>query len=221
MIASSVVPATRLGICTTEPIRLAGLCSVFEGHSIIQAEFGDLRILLADPSMQYVVLDLCGSVGWLEIVAMVRRARPDIRQIVLGPVVSDELIVRAIHAGTRAYLNANAGPLAVRQAVEAVLQGTIWAPRRLLSLLIDRLLQDVQPSVPMTPPTLSPREQQVLSLIMIARSNREIAQELGIEERTVKAYVASLLRKTGMDNRVSLSVQATQISLRESRRLSF
>jgi len=44
--------------------------------------------------------------------------------------------------------------------------------------------------------------------------------ELGIEERTVKAYVASLMRKTGMDNRVSLSVQATQVSMREQRSLT-
>jgi DNA-binding NarL/FixJ family response regulator len=57
----------------------------------------------------------------------------------------------------------------------------------------------------------------VLDLIMTACSNREIASELGIEERTVKAYVASLMRKTGADNRVSLSVQATQNMMREQR----
>ena len=57
----------------------------------------------------------------------------------------------------------------------------------------------------------------MLDLIMTARSNREIGEELGIEERTVKAYVASLMRKTGTDNRVALSVQATQDSLRDTR----
>jgi len=54
---------------------------------------------------------------------------------------------------------------------------------------------------------------------MNACSNREIADQLGIEERTVKSYVASLMRKTGVDNRVSLSVRATQDSLREQRSL--
>jgi DNA-binding NarL/FixJ family response regulator len=56
---------------------------------------------------------------------------------------------------------------------------------------------------------------------MTASSNREIAEELGIEERTVKAYVASLMRKSGVDNRVSLSVQATQESMRGKQRSSF
>ena len=101
--------------------------------------------------------------------------------------------------------------------MESVIQGSIWAPRRLLTVLIDRLLsQQVGTATPASP-TLSPRERQVLDLIMSARSNREIASQLGIEERTVKAYVASLLRKTGAENRVSLSVLATQESFREQR----
>ncbi len=87
------------------------------------------------------------------------------------------------------------------------------ASRRLLSMLVDRLLNQVGPIHPPTPPVFSPRERQVLDLIMTACSNREIATELGIEERTVKAYVSSLMRKTGVDNRVLLSVQATQNSM--------
>jgi len=46
-------------------------------------------------------------------------------------------------------------------------------------------------------PRLTARERQVMDLILLARSNREIARELGIEERTVKAHVGRLMRKTG------------------------
>jgi DNA-binding NarL/FixJ family response regulator len=97
------------------------------------------------------------------------------------------------------------------------MHGGIWAPRRLLSRLIDQLLDQSTASVSLAPAILSPRERQVLDLIMTARSNRAIGEELGIEERTVKAYVASLMRKTGTDNRVALSVQATQVSMRDNR----
>jgi DNA-binding NarL/FixJ family response regulator len=48
----------------------------------------------------------------------------------------------------------------------------------------------------------------VLELILLARSNREIAHQLGIEERTVKAHVGRLMRKTGADNRIKLSMRA-------------
>ena len=45
-------------------------------------------------------------------------------------------------------------------------------------------------------------------MILLARSNREIAHQLGIEERTVKAHVGRLMRKTGADNRVELTMRA-------------
>jgi len=93
-----------------------------------------------------------------------------------------------------------------------VTSGSIWAPRRLLSRLIDRLLK--VPAVRLAAnPHLTERERQVLELILLARSNREIAVELGIEERTVKSYVGRLMRKTGADNRIKLSVSALSQSL--------
>ncbi len=60
---------------------------------------------------------------------------------------------------------------------------------------------------------MTDRERQVLELILQARSNREIAHQLGIEERTVKAHVGRLMRKTGADNRIDLSMRALNRSL--------
>jgi len=96
----------------------------------------------------------------------------------------------------------------VRQAIEVVTGGSIWAPRRLLSKLIDRLLKVPDSSLTSGAPHLTMREKQVLDLILMARSNREIARQLGIEERTVKAHVGRLMRKTGADNRIELTMCA-------------
>ena len=209
----------RVGIVSSESIRLAGLMSALDQHTSVEVVQGELESFLSDLSIRHLILDAGNSASWMEMQYMVRRIRPDIRQIVLGPAGDEELILRSITAGARAYLDASCGPLAVRQAVEAVIAGTIWAPRRLLTILIDRLLSHTGPHVPVQAPVLSPRERQVLDLIMTARSNREIALELGIEERTVKAYVANLLRKTGSENRVTLSVQAVQGSRRDQNRI--
>jgi len=205
---------TLLGLTSTEPLRLAGLESVFRDHPSIGIAVGDLDRLLLDCGIGSLILDVSDQSKWMEVQLSVRSARPDIKLIVLGPAGDEELALRSIAAGARAYLDRNSGPLAVRQAVEAVLQGFIWAPRRQLSMLIDRLMSQKEALAPVAVPTFSRRERQVLDLIMKACSNREIAEELGIEERTVKAYVASLLRKTGVDNRVLLSVRATRDSLR-------
>jgi len=92
-------------------------------------------------------------------------------------------------------------------AIEVVTSGSIWAPRRLLSKLIDRLLKVPDSSLTNGNPRLTDREHQVLDLILQARSNREIARHLGIEERTVKAHVGRLMRKAGADNRIELSMR--------------
>jgi DNA-binding NarL/FixJ family response regulator len=208
---------TPVGIVSAEPIRCAGLESAFENHASISAVAGDLDAVLMDSSLRYLILDLGTDSAWAGMQSRIRSARPDMRLMIVGPGGNDELILTSIGAGARGYLDSNSSPLAVRRAMETVIRGVIWAPRRLLTLLIDRSMKP--DAVRMVPgaPNYSPRERQVLDLLMTACTYREIAAELGIEERTVKAYASSLMRKAGVDNRVSLSVQATQHSFREQR----
>jgi DNA-binding NarL/FixJ family response regulator len=199
-----------------EPIRLEGLSSIFEqhpepGHSPLVAVIGSLEELLANPDVDYLLVDLNSSSGDLATLESVRRARPGLRLIVIGPEGNDELVQDAIIAGARAYLDSAAAPESIRMAIEVVVSGSIWAPRRLLSALIDRLL--AQPETVHVQPPVTARERQVLDLILLAQSNREIAHQLGIEERTVKAHVGRLMRKTGADNRIELSMKALNAEL--------
>jgi DNA-binding NarL/FixJ family response regulator len=208
----------RIGILAVEPIRVAGLVSIFDqpeqpGQAQLVPVIDSLQELSGASDIEYVVVDLHSSGGSLEILETVRLTRPDVRLIVIGPEGDEELVFKSIIAGARAYLGFSAGPESVRQAIEAVTSGSIWAPRKLLSRLIDRLLND-RVAIRTTPhPQLTPREEQVLKLILLANSTREIARQLGIEQRTVKAYIARLMRKTGADNRVKLSVSAVSRSL--------
>ena len=208
-----------IGVLADEPIRIAGLASIFEqpeGQDQIQLipVFGRLDTLLDDPRLDYLLLDLNISMPGVETMIAVRRNRPALRMIVIGPEGNDEIVMESIIAGARAYLDLTAEPETLRQAIEVVTTGSIWAPRRILTKLIDRLL-----ATPEATPSgsgniyLTVRERQVLDLILAARPNREIARELGIEERTVKAHVASLMRKTGSENRIELSMRAINLSL--------
>jgi DNA-binding NarL/FixJ family response regulator len=208
----------RIGILAVEPIREAGLASIFDQpaqprHAQLVPVIGSLQELVGASDIEYVVVDLDSSEGRLEILETVCITRPDVRLIVIGPEGDDEMVLKAIVAGARAYLGFSASPKLVRQAIEVVISGSIWAPRQLLSRLIDRLLL-VPPAKRVAPNTqLTPREVRVLKLILSANSTREIARKLGIEQRTVKAYIARLMRKTGADNRVKLSVSAISHSL--------
>ena len=165
-----------------------------------------MKELLAKATLKYLVVDMHSSASGLKALEAIRRARPDIRLIVIGPEGNDELVLKSIIAGARAYLGLSAGTETVRSAIEVVTDGSIWAPRRLLSRLIDRLLKTPEPNLVEVAPQLTIRERQVLELILKARSNREIASQLGIEERTVRAHLARLMRKAGVDNRIKLSM---------------
>jgi DNA-binding NarL/FixJ family response regulator len=204
----------RIGLPAGEPIRLEGLRTIFEerpapGQPELVPLEASLEELLANADLDYLVIDLNADSEGLKTLEAVRRARPNIRQIVIGPEHNDELVLEAITAGARAYLDSGASPHVVRLAIDVVVSGSIWAPRRLLSRLIDRLLGVAEGGNPnLGQLQLTDRERQVLELILLARSNREIAQELGIEERTVKAHVGRLMRKTGAENRIELSIMA-------------
>jgi DNA-binding NarL/FixJ family response regulator len=221
-VSSTTLPeAIRIGVFAGEAIRLAGLVSIFDqasapGQPQLVPVVGALQELLSDPRLEFLVVDLNSSTGGLETLELVRRSRPGIRQIVIGPENQDELVLESIVAGARAYLASSAGPETVRQAIDVVVSGSIWAPRRLLSKLIDRLLLGGAPvSADTNVPSivLTEREREVLELVVRARTNREIASLLEIEERTVKSYIARLMRKTGAETRIDLIMRAYHLSL--------
>ena len=219
MTSRSAVPRPiRIGILAVEPIRVAGLASIFDlpaqpGQAQLVPVIASLQELIDASDIEYAVVDLHSSEGSLGILEAVRITRPDLRLIVIGPEGDDELVLRAVIAGARAYLGLSAGPEMVRKAIDVVTSGSIWAPRKLLSRLIDQLLH-VPSAAPVVPkPQLTLREEQVLKLLLKAQSTREIARQLGIEQRTVKSYIARLMRKTGADNRIKLSVSAMSHSL--------
>lgn len=213
----------RIGVLAGEPIRLEGLASVFDQKPLkdeaqLVPVVGALDALVSNESIDYLVVDLHSSADRLHLLDDIRTGRPDLKLIVIGPEGNDALIMDAIIAGARAYLDTTASPRTVREAINVVIAGSIWAPRRLLSLLIDRLLSGAEGGLASGFPRLTARERQVLDLILLARSNREIATELGIEERTVKAHVGRLMRKTGAENRIELSMRAVHGAVSPQRR---
>lgn len=219
MTSSKRSPDTiRIGVAADEPIRVAGLASIFDqpaqdGHCRLVPVIAHLSKLLALADIKYIVVDIHSASGGFEALETIRRVRPDVRSIVIGPDGDDELVLSAIIAGARGYLGPTAGPELVRSAVDVVTAGSIWAPRALLCRVIDRLLSVPGVSQAIANKQLTKRERDVLELILGARSTREIASQLGIEQRTVKAYVGRLMRKTGADNRIKLSMSALGRSL--------
>jgi DNA-binding NarL/FixJ family response regulator len=200
-------PRLRVALLEAEPIRVQGFVTLFQDHPRIEFVVFELAQFLADQEFKLALVGLHGDHLPLPLVATIHGMRPDVRLIVMGPDADDEVILQAVTAGAKAYLEASATPQQVEQAIEIVSQGSIWAPRRVLSIFVDRATRSSRVATPAFT-QFTARETEVLKLLVNARSNREIARTMGIEERTVKAHVAKLMRKVGVENRIALSIYA-------------
>lgn len=136
------------------------------------------------------------------------------RVIVLTSFLDDERLLPAIEAGAAGYLLKNSQPAELARAIraanagEAVIDPT--AAARLLTALSDP--DHRRPTAPALE-QLTKREREVLELIAGGRSNKRIALELGISEKTVKAHVGRVLAKLDVSDRTQAAVLAVENGL--------
>jgi DNA-binding NarL/FixJ family response regulator len=202
----------RVGLFAVEPIRRTGLRAILEEMRGIKLVDGDLKDLLAAEPLDIAVISLMVQTETLTTIERLRAAMPAIRIIVMSEDGDDERVISVIMAGAKGFLPDTATPNEAAQAIELVASGSIWAPRKTLSMLVDRMI-DGGTFSQRSAPQFTHREMEVLQLLVSARSNREIAEALGIEVRTVKSYVGRMMRKVGVGNRIALSVHAAKHAL--------
>ena len=199
----------RIGLLAVEPIRRTGLRSILEEVQGVQLTDAGLEGLLASSSLDVAVISLMVSAEVLTTIERLRAEIPAVRIIVMSENDDDESVITAISAGAKGFLPDSATPEEVIRAVEVVHSGSIWAPRTALSKLVERMIDGGTFST-RSAPQFTARELEVLQLLVAARSNREIAEALGIEVRTVKSYVGRMMRKVGVGNRIALSLHAAR-----------
>jgi DNA-binding NarL/FixJ family response regulator len=196
--------ADRVGVVATDPLRVLGLQAIF--CEAFQLAIVHLSVpgALDDGNLSLVLIDAECTEHLFELVATFRRVRPLLRLIILGSNVDYEYIERVIAAGAKGYLLLTSEESEIRRAVETVRDGSIWAPRKVLSRLVEAPARASGSAT--TPAPFTARERQVLNLLRAGQSNREIALALGIEEGTVKAHISRLMHKVGVSNRIALTV---------------
>ncbi len=133
---------------------------------------------------------------------------PTARVVVLTSFLEDERLLPAIQAGAAGYMLKNAEPAELARAIRAADAGETLIDPAVAARLVHAIADGSQapPEQPLTR-----REQEVLELIARGRSNKRIALELGIAEKTVKTHVGHLLAKLGVADRT----QAALLAVRE------
>jgi DNA-binding NarL/FixJ family response regulator len=179
----------------------------------MQVRSGTVASVLEGPEDELVLMTTNRGSAFYAGMSALKAARPEIRIIVTGAGSRDEDVLRAVSAGAKGYVSEDASADEFKKAIREVHAGSVWIPRRVLARFIERATISARRVEPRSEARISDREREVLRLLVSGCSNREIANELGIIERTVKAHVAQLLRKVGVTNRIALSVHAVTHSL--------
>ena len=212
-------PSTKVKIAVVEsdPLRFIGFRALFDCEPDMELFSASASDIASNADADLILLGSRGNQNLFDVMAGLKATRPDLRILVTGAGADDEMILKALAAGAKGYVDEAANPEEFVMAIRIVCQGSVWAPRRVLSTFIERVTSSPGRIFPAGRVTFTDREKEVLELLVAGRSNKEIGSALGIEERTVKAHVAKLMRKVGVQNRIALSVHAITHSLVTSR----
>jgi DNA-binding NarL/FixJ family response regulator len=138
-------------------------------------------------------------------VGTLRKKLPKARVIVLAEKFTDGNAFPFLELGVKGLLDFSTVPQNLGQAITTVARGDFWVDRNLLSRFLDCVLQrGRRRHSTVGPHRLSRREKEVLQALLESLSNKEMAKELNISERTVKFHVSNLLTKFGVRRRNEL-----------------
>ena len=155
-----------------------------------------------------VLMDLVMPVlDGVEAMRRIRESRPQTRVIVLTSFTDDDKLLAAVRAGAAGYLLKTAPPQEVVRAIRAAHAGDAVLDPSAAGRLLEAL------AGPREPQPLTPREREVLTLLSRGMTNKRIAGELGVSEKTVKTHVGRILSKLGVTDRTQAALYAVRAGL--------
>jgi DNA-binding NarL/FixJ family response regulator len=200
------------------------LNGAYTTHEVSEWEALDRTISTLAPAVVLLDLALLWSSG-IKDLSIIRRISRKSRIIMLSASPNDEEAIAGLRAGARGYcdrnLEANLLP-----GLDCVRDGEIWAGRRLIPILVERCARDFDERPEPRARSdrrlalLTPREQEIASMIGAGGSNRDIAARLKVGEGTVKAHLTSIFRKLGFADRLQLGLFPGPVGRRRAERAS-
>jgi DNA-binding NarL/FixJ family response regulator len=152
----------------------------------------------------------------LQAARELQKRRPDLRVLILSMHDNEEYFFEALRAGASGYVLKSAADRDLVEACRATMRGESFIYPDAVKTLIRDYLERAREGGAIPADPLTPRESEVVKLIAEGYSNKEIAQELVISEKTVERHRANVLEKLGMHDRVELTRYAIRRGLVEA-----
>jgi RNA polymerase sigma factor (sigma-70 family) len=168
-------------------------------QALRMAEVLQPDILLLDVQMP--------KAGGLEILPNIRARSPRTNVLVLSGVLEDAFIAEALQQGAMGYLLKTATHADLVKAIRTTHAGELWAQRKVLTQVLEHMRQQIkelQGPLLELQETLTDREREIVKWVMQGMMNKEIATQLGISEKTVKAHLRNIFRKLKVSRRAQL-----------------
>ena len=216
---------TRLLIADDHPLYRLALTQAVRGV-LPEAEIGEaedlqsaLAALTARPDTDLVLLDLHmpGSHGLMGL-ASLRAEHPGVAVVMISAHDDPMTIRRALAYGATGYLTKRADLDALQTGLRAVLNCEEWLPPTLRAAVgaVAATPQDRDTAARLA--ALSPQQFKVLTRVAEGCLNKQIADQLGIQERTVKAHMTAIFEKLGVKNRTQAGVLLRSLELSDPSR---
>lgn len=165
------------------------------------------------PDVVLMDLQMPGMDG-ITAIQHLRREYPDVAIVILTTFNEDELMLQGLKLGARSYLLKDTDRQTLINTIVAAARGeTLLSPDILNRVLTLQHGPDSVISSSDVDSPLTDRELEVLRAVSLGKRNKEIAYDLGISERTVKAHLSSIFSKFGVDSRAAAVAIASQDGL--------
>ena len=150
----------------------------------------------------------------IELCRELMTIKPTLKVLMLTSFENDEALLGAVLGGAAGYLIKDIKNLELLDSIRKVAQGVNFLDTKLVSSVTNRLRENRNPASEIY--ELTDQEQRVLEFIGMGMTNREIAKNMFLAEKTVKNYVSSLLRKLGLERRTQAAAMAVRLSVGNS-----
>lgn len=150
----------------------------------------------------------------IEVCRDIRSAHPEVACLILTSFADDHALVDASFAGAAGYVLKQIRSNDLIESIRKVANGAALLDSATVRMAMSRLKESEEGAIA----TLTPQEHRIFDLIGEGWSNRQIAEELFLAEKTVKNYVSNLLAKLGMSRRTEAAAFAARLEERSRRR---
>lgn len=205
----------RIGLVDDHRVVRQGLRVLLESYNNLvvvgEASSGEEALRQVENwSPDVVIMDLLlpGGIDGIETIRRMRALKPQIHILVLTSYTDDAHVIAVLRAGAIGYVRKDADPEVMLAAVYATARGQSLLDPAVAGAVLQELSYTERPEL-----ALTEREQAVLRLLALGRTNREIAETLVLSPETIKTHVGSILNKLNLAHRTQVVIYALKRGL--------